>query len=326
MAVAVKNMPETTSVSSSHRLAIDSLLGVVYVLGSLGLVFAGIPYAWGKLISPLGESAVSTAFGILVMVAAAIALVVYGTRLVGSHPAPGLRAGIAIGIAGALIILIFTCALGSTLEEKMGEANAGMGMGITLAVGIGLAGLGAYAFTRPQFERRLVQIDEQGWFSLTAYKRTQGQRVRRGTILGVLVLAGCGIYTLLRHNALATGPQNWQLSIPFTDGRYLILLPDVAITVPLLLAALAIWIAWRVVNFPTFADFLIATEAEVNKVSWTTRRRLIQDTIVVLATVILLTVFLFVVDQAWAFLLTKVGVIQLSPTAAQQAGPREQPW
>jgi preprotein translocase SecE subunit len=96
--------------------------------------------------------------------------------------------------------------------------------------------------------------------------------------------------------------------------------------VPLLLAALAIWIAWRVVNFPTFADFLIATEAEVNKVSWTTRRRLIQDTIVVLATVILLTVFLFVVDQAWAFLLTKVGVIQLSPTAAQQAGPREQPW
>ncbi len=34
----------------------------------------------------------------------------------------------------------------------------------------------------------------------------------------------------------------------------------------------ALWLAWRVVNVPSFADFLIATEAELNKVSWTTRR------------------------------------------------------
>ena len=32
-------------------------------------------------------------------------------------------------------------------------------------------------------------------------------------------------------------------------------------------------------------DFLIATEAEMNKVSWTTRKRLVKDTIVVLVTV-----------------------------------------
>ena len=40
----------------------------------------------------------------------------------------------------------------------------------------------------------------------------------------------------------------------------------------------------------------IATEAEINKVSWTTRKRLIQDTTVVLVTVFLFTLFLFVVD------------------------------
>ena len=31
----------------------------------------------------------------------------------------------------------------------------------------------------------------------TAYKRLQGQRVRRGTILGILLLAGSGIYTMM---------------------------------------------------------------------------------------------------------------------------------
>ena len=51
-----------------------------------------------------------------------------------------------------------------------------------------------------------------------------------------------------------------------------------------------LWRAWRgMVNFPAFADFLIATEAEMNKVSWTTRKRLVQDTIVVLTTVVLMT-------------------------------------
>jgi preprotein translocase SecE subunit len=71
---------------------------------------------------------------------------------------------------------------------------------------------------------------------------------------------------------------------------------------------------------------LIATEAELNKVSWTTRKRLIQDTVVVLVTVLLLTVFLFVIDQFWGFILSHIGVLQISPTNTQQLGPVEQPW
>jgi preprotein translocase SecE subunit len=93
------------------------------------------------------------------------------------------------------------------------------------------------------------------------------------------------------------------------------LLPHLQYTVPLLLIAVALWFAWRIVNFPVFADFLIATEAELNKVSWVTRRRLIQDTIVVLVTVSLMAVFLFAMDQTWSFLLSwpRIGVIQLPP-------------
>ena len=81
------------------------------------------------------------------------------------------------------------------------------------------------------------------------------------------------------------------------------------------------------VNVPSFADFLIATEAELNKVSWTTRRRLIQDTIVVLVTVVLFTLFLFVVDVAWGQILSlkAIGVLKL-PESGQGAQSPEQKW
>jgi preprotein translocase SecE subunit len=84
-----------------------------------------------------------------------------------------------------------------------------------------------------------------------------------------------------------------------TEFRSLTLLPAVPYTLPLLLVLLSAWLAWRAVNLPAFADFLIATEAELNKVSWTTQKRLVQDTIVVLVTVVLMAVYLFGVDQLW---------------------------
>ncbi|HBI44946.1 MAG TPA: preprotein translocase subunit SecE [Planctomycetales bacterium] len=87
--------------------------------------------------------------------------------------------------------------------------------------------------------------------------------------------------------------------------------------------------AWRVVNFPPFADFLIATEAELNKVSWTTRPRLIQDTIVVLVTVALLAIFLFLMDQTWRVVLSwkPIGVLQLSEDQSEKNKSAElKPW
>src|SRR5262249_485037 len=105
-------------------------------------------------------------------------------------------------------------------------------------------------------------------------------------------------------------------------------LPDVKYTLPILLAALAIWLGWRVVNVPSFADFLIATEAELNKVSWTSRRRLIQDTIVVLVTVLLFTIFLFVVDVAWGWILSSkpVGVLKINEGGGKVDEKLQQNW
>ena len=39
------------------------------------------------------------------------------------------------------------------------------------------------------------------------------------------------------------------------------------------------WIIFRLVQYPPFVEFLIATEAEMNKVSWTSRDDLYRATI-----------------------------------------------
>jgi preprotein translocase SecE subunit len=328
MAVAVKNTPEVASQRPINRLAVASFLGVLYVLGSLAVVFYGVPALWSTALDGFTQAVgtpVSTALQIVVMVAAFLGLFVLGFRLAVSEHVAGLSAGIFFGLLGVLAIIGLTCLVGNILEHRL--ADRSIALAITLAVGIGLCVGAAIGFLRPAFGNFLRQVEEQGWFSARPYKRNQGQRVRRGTILGILVLAGCGIYSLLVHKTLVTVDQDWGLNIPFTHGpQVLVLLPAVAITLPLVLSAATLWLAYRIVNFPAFADFLIATEAEVNKVSWTTRKRLVQDTIVVLVTVILLTVFLFFVDQIWAFLLTQVRVIQISPADAKQVSPKDQPW
>ena len=51
------------------------------------------------------------------------------------------------------------------------------------------------------------------------------------------------------------------------------------------------------VNGPRFADFLIATESEMKKVSWSSRAELVGSTVVVIVTVLILAAYIFGVDS-----------------------------
>jgi preprotein translocase SecE subunit len=326
MAVAVKNMTEAGPQRPLNPLAVGGLIGTVYVLAGLGVVLYGLPTLWWDWLN-LSKSAVSVSLLILAMAAAAGGLIYGGIRLAGASPPRGIRAGVFCGLVELLMIGLVTCGIGNLIEgSSLGQNMPTVGLLLTLAIGVVLCLAAGLCFFRPTFDRWVIALEEQGWFNIAPYKKNQGQRVRRGTILGILVLAVCGIYTLLAHRTLETGPEHWQVTIPFTEGKTWIILPDLRFTVPILLAGAALWIAYRVVNYPVFADFLIATEAELNKVSWTSRKRLIQDTIVVLVTVILLTVFLFFVDQLWARVLTRIGVVQVPEQTEDVDSKKELPW
>jgi preprotein translocase SecE subunit len=305
-----------------NRLAVGSLVGIVYVFVALALVLHGLRYLWWDVFGLPESSFAWWALLLVAMVGAGAGLFVLGRRLMGPNPPHGLRAGIAVGFFLVLFAGLLTQAVGVTLEN-WGVVDA-IGLGITGAVGLALLFFIVRGYFRPGFEKWLIKVEDQGWFTTKPYKRSQGMKVRRGTILGILALAACGIYTLLIRNPL-TG--DWTVEVPYLD--YVVpLLPYQREMWTPLLAFLSLWVAWRVVNFPVFADFLIATEAEMNKVSWTTRHRLVQDTIVVLTTVVLMTLFLFFVDVLWFKILSNrfIQVLRVDTTAQRTDTTERQEW
>jgi preprotein translocase SecE subunit len=220
---------------------------------------------------------------------------------------------------------------GNRWEPRMDPMLGGI---LTALVGGGLLFLLVWMYLKPGFGRWLVGVEASGWFHANSFKPNQGLRVRRGTVIGLLAVGVCGIITLITNRTLSSGA--WELVVPFTpqavrEGTqtvwYWLSIPimfKVNMTLPVVLMFAVGWFSWRVANWPKFADFLIATEAEMNKVSWTTRKRLVQDTIVVLVTVFLFTLFLFVVDVLWIRVLSSpvVDVLKIDPQeerARQQA-------
>ena len=551
MSVAVKTPTGTTSAGSRVSPALVSLVGVLFLLASLAIVFELIPTLWwGFWESYAGIESRFVGGSLLLMIgiAAVVGLFLMGGWLLGSDRQPGVRAGIAFGFLGLVFAVLLARWASLWFEhwayDSVGNVESTYLIATAVAAGALLVGW-LWLFTRPATHERLIQVEGGGWFSTKAYKSNQGQRVRRATILGILLLIGAGIYTLLTHQVLARSGPDWALDLPFTgkvavqnygdtrpflavlpadkkrevqitaagkasgfrdkqivtfaaykeavqtalakqdvpgfqkaatdeptaflmalskevfdpkmkevladktlpdstirrleaqyeptayeglgelvpvfekelkatnkadtladwqwqvpaavlvldrytlrdenrrtdpskyvkvilandsrfkagdivpkddfdaevekiekDGRgrqpptsgslitasgrtnyaSITLLPSIQFTVPLLLLAASIWFAWRVVNMPMFADFLIATEAELNKVSWTTQRRLVQDTIVVLITVVMMAVFLFGMDYTWRIVLSwkPIGVLHIPKETGEKNKTSEQ--
>jgi preprotein translocase subunit SecE len=119
------------------------------------------------------------------------------------------------------------------------------------------------------------------------YKRSQGRITRQLTFAAMAVVMGMGFYRLSE-------------TLPGTAAfRY---------GLPGALMLLGGWAAYRAVNVPAFADFLIAVEAEMNKVSWPSRPELFRASLVVLVTIFLLAGVLTVFDLWWKFFFSRLGI------------------
>lgn len=121
------------------------------------------------------------------------------------------------------------------------------------------------------------------------YKKGQGKYTRILTFLGVMVVGLIGAVILSDNLAPLVG----------TYLRYGI--PVVALAA---LGALMFWL----VNRPKSADFLIATEGEMKKVSWSSRKEIVGSTKVVIVTTFIMAVILFGVDIVFKVLGTVIGL------------------
>jgi preprotein translocase subunit SecE len=122
------------------------------------------------------------------------------------------------------------------------------------------------------------------------YKRNQGRVARQVTFAAIATLVALG---------------SWRLSQYWIGEEALY---RYAIPGGLLLVGL--WISYRVVNLSNFADFLIAVEGEMAKVSWPRRTELFRSSIVVIVTIVFLAAILFGYDLVWNSLLKALGVLK----------------
>jgi preprotein translocase subunit SecE len=116
------------------------------------------------------------------------------------------------------------------------------------------------------------------------YKRSQGRITRQVTFAVLAAVIALGLLRLT--TVLVNYGLYWQYALPAV----------------LLLGGL--WVSYRVVNIPAFADFLIAVEAEMNKVSWPTRPELTRASMVVLIVMFSLAAILATYDVFWKVLLS----------------------
>ncbi|MGC3969553.1 MAG: preprotein translocase subunit SecE [Pirellulales bacterium] len=126
-------------------------------------------------------------------------------------------------------------------------------------------------------------------FSTDLYKRSQGRITRQATFGAIALVIILGVWALHR-----------QLDTVDINVRYAI---DAALVVT------GLWSAFRLVNMPRFADFLISVESEMSKVSWPTRTDLIHTSSVVMFVIFGLAVILYAYDLVWQLLLKFLGVL-----------------
>ncbi|MCD0461286.1 preprotein translocase subunit SecE [Roseiconus lacunae] len=118
-------------------------------------------------------------------------------------------------------------------------------------------------------------------FHTSVFKPNQGRVVRQLTALSIWVIVALGCWSLY---STLNGSFSSNLLVVGAPGAILLI---------------GFWIGFRLVNWPMFADFLIAVEAEMKKVSWPARDEVKRASIVVILTIVILAVSLFLFDIFW---------------------------
>jgi preprotein translocase subunit SecE len=132
---------------------------------------------------------------------------------------------------------------------------------------------------------------------LTPYKQEQGRRTRIGTMIAFGLLVLWGGYFVWEQLRVYEGDEGWRLLI--TPG------------IPLLFTVVlggVLW--WFVFAHRTTGDFMIATEGEMKKVNWSTKREVIGSTKVVILFTILIASYLFLVDIVFQNIFRWIGVLK----------------
>jgi preprotein translocase subunit SecE len=152
--------------------------------------------------------------------------------------------------------------------------------------------------TPRQAESQRGDSPSRGGF-FTVYKPGQGYWTRVGTGIGAGIV-GLFFAQFLYSNMIA-----WSTYFSTHRGVLLGVIAGVLTLYGLLI--------WWLMNKPNHADFLIATDSEMKKVNWTTRKELIGSTRVVILFMFLIAAILFIYDVLFGFVFYFLRVLEEPP-------------
>ena len=138
----------------------------------------------------------------------------------------------------------------------------------------------------------------------TIYKKGQGYWTRMGTLLGAALVIFMLAYTLYAQvPAFFFGSD----AAGQVTGR------RVGIGLSVGFLVIAGLVALRLMNKPSNVDFLIATDSEMKKVNWTSRKELIGSSKVVILFMFFISFYLFLNDVIFGWLMYAIDVLKLPP-------------
>lgn len=129
-------------------------------------------------------------------------------------------------------------------------------------------------------------------FQSNVYRGNQGRLIRR---LAFFILVSCAILASQR------------VYLAINQSFDFISVTAVAFAT----VATFAWVAYRLTQYQPLADFLIDVQQESIKVSWCTLQELRRTTGVILAAMVIFSVYLFACDVTWQFILRSLSVLRI---------------
>jgi len=139
------------------------------------------------------------------------------------------------------------------------------------------------------------------------YKPGQGYWTRMGTAGGVILL----IAMLARFIYISLNVRT-RLDWFFNPAKGIEEhgFPKIKLIITGMFCAVSAAVAWYYLNKPKVVDFFIATESEMKKVNWTSRKEIIGSTKVVIGFMLIVASMLFIYDQYFTRIFFLVGVLR----------------
>ena len=182
-------------------------------------------------------------------------------------------------------------------DKSHGSSGGGSGgnSGGSGGGGSGRGGLGRGRGSGGSGSGRPRPGTQRGLF--TAYKPEQGRWTRNGTLIGGGVMIAWGALSIYDQLQVYAGDDLIHLLI--TTG------------VPLAFAVAVFAAAWHLCyGRRSTSDFMIATEGEMKKVNWSTRREVIGSTKVVILFTLLMAALLFLADLGFQQVFRMIGILK----------------